>query len=259
MSATWIGLRCVAAGPMCGVAGADAPVGDGDDHLLAHAVGGAELEFLPLLVEHVDRAGVGARELHGALHDGGQHLFEVERRVDRLRDLAERLQFADRAGEIVGARAQFVEQAHVLDGDDGLGGEILHQLDLLVGERPDLLAVNDDRADQLVFLQHRHGQQRARAAEFRRWVTRALPRTCPRSERPAWCATMASRGEPGAGSNTPRSLSNSLSAGGTPRWRHRREPGSPSNRNIWPNLASQIRDCVLQHGLENRLQLARRA
>ena len=125
MSGTWIGLRSRRRRPDVGVAGADAPVGDGDDHLLAHAVGGAELELLPRLVEHVDRAGVGARELHGALHDGGQHLFEIERRVDRLRDLAQRLQLADRAGQIVGAGAQFVEQADVLDGDDGLGGEVL--------------------------------------------------------------------------------------------------------------------------------------
>ena len=41
--------------------------------------------------------------------------------------------------KIVGALAQLVEQPRVLDGDDGLGGEVLHQLDLLVGEGPDLL------------------------------------------------------------------------------------------------------------------------
>ena len=35
--------------------------------------------------------------------------------------------------------AQLVEQARVLDRDDGLGGEVLDQLDLLVGERPDFL------------------------------------------------------------------------------------------------------------------------
>ena len=46
---------------------------------------------------------------------------------------------------------QLVEQARVLDGDDGLGGEVLYQLDLLVGERPHLLAIDDDSADQLVF------------------------------------------------------------------------------------------------------------
>ena len=37
--------------------------------------------------------------------------------------------------EIVGALAQLVEQPRVLDGDDRLGGEVLHQLDLFVRER----------------------------------------------------------------------------------------------------------------------------
>ena len=45
-----------------------------------------------------------------------------------------------RLGQIVGALAQFVEQPRVLDGDDGLRGEVLHQLDLFVGERANLLA-----------------------------------------------------------------------------------------------------------------------
>ena len=52
--------------------------------------------------------------------------------------------------------AQLVEQPRVLDGDDGLGSEVLHQLDLLFGERPHLLAINDDRPDQLVLLEHWH-------------------------------------------------------------------------------------------------------
>ena len=42
-------------------------------------------------------------------------------------------------GEIVGTLAQLVEQPRVLDGDDGLGGEVLDQLDLLVGEWAHLL------------------------------------------------------------------------------------------------------------------------
>ena len=37
------------------------------------------------------------------------------------------------------------------------------QLDLLVGKRPDLLAVNDDGAEQLVFLEHRHDDVGSRA------------------------------------------------------------------------------------------------
>ena len=36
--------------------------------------------------------------------------------------------------------AQFVEQPRVLDGDDRLGGEVLDQFDLLVGERANFLA-----------------------------------------------------------------------------------------------------------------------
>ena len=60
--------------------------------------------------------------------------------------------------------AQLVEQPRVLDGDDGLGGEVLDQLDLLVGERANLLAVDGDRADQLVLLEHRHGETVRRRA-----------------------------------------------------------------------------------------------
>ena len=44
-------------------------------------------------------------------------------------------------------------------------GEILDQLDLLVGERPDLLAVDGDDADQLVVLEHRHDEQCADAGD----------------------------------------------------------------------------------------------
>ena len=36
--------------------------------------------------------------------------------------------------QIVRALAQLVEQPRVLDGDDGLSGEVLDQLDLLVSE-----------------------------------------------------------------------------------------------------------------------------
>src|SRR5262245_54029139 len=41
---------------------------------------------------------------------------------------------------------QLIEQPCVLDGDDGLCGEILNQLDLLVGEQPDFLTVQKDCA-----------------------------------------------------------------------------------------------------------------
>ena len=52
--------------------------------------------------------------------------------------------------------AQLVEQPRVLDGDDGLRGEVVQQLDLFVGEGSHLLAIDGDRADQFVILEHRH-------------------------------------------------------------------------------------------------------
>jgi hypothetical protein len=71
-----------------------------------------------------------------------------------------------RLAQIGCALAQFVEQPSVLDGDDGLRGEALHQLDLLGGEGPHLLAVNADRADQVIVLQHRHDDDRTRTTEI---------------------------------------------------------------------------------------------
>ena len=60
---------------------------------------------------------------------------------------------------------QLLEQADVLDRDDGLVGEGLSAARSAVGERPHLLAVDDDDADQLVVPQHRDGEDGAEAAE----------------------------------------------------------------------------------------------
>jgi hypothetical protein len=46
--------------------------------------------------------------------------------------LASRRLLLQRLGEVVGALMQFIEQTRILDGDDGLGGEVLQQLDLLL-------------------------------------------------------------------------------------------------------------------------------
>ena len=54
----WLTLRC--GRPNICVAETDVPVGDRGDHGLAHAVGGVQAKLLVLLVEHVDRARVGA-------------------------------------------------------------------------------------------------------------------------------------------------------------------------------------------------------
>ena len=58
---------------------------------------------------------------------------------------ADDLEHVGGGGLLLQRFAQLVEQPRVLDGDDGLVGEILNQLDLLVGERANLLAVDRER------------------------------------------------------------------------------------------------------------------
>src|SRR5438309_1840952 len=49
--------------------------------------------------------------------------------------------------------AQLVEQPRVFNGNDGLLRKIAHQLDLLACERPHLLAIDGDCAEQRTFLE----------------------------------------------------------------------------------------------------------
>src|SRR5262249_49705574 len=57
---------------------------------------------------------------------------------------------------------QLVDQPRVLDRDDGLARETGEQRDLLVGERPHLLTVDADGADQYPFPEHRHREKCSR-------------------------------------------------------------------------------------------------
>ena len=100
------------------------------------ALGRAQVELLRRLVVLVDGPARGAAELHGPRHDGREHRLELERRADGLTHLAQRRELADRAGQRRRPLLQLVEQPRVLDGDDGLVGEGLQQLDLAGGEGP---------------------------------------------------------------------------------------------------------------------------
>src|SRR5262245_49271994 len=64
--------------------------------------------------------------------------------------------------------AQLVEQAGVLDGDDGLGGEILNQIGLLGGEGADFMPIDEERADQSGLLDDRDVKGGANPAEI--WI-----------------------------------------------------------------------------------------
>src|SRR5262245_1701172 len=57
--------------------------------------------------------------------------------------------------EFASTRLLSLEEPRVLDGDHGLCGKILDQLDLPVGKQPHLLAYDRESTDQLIVLEHR--------------------------------------------------------------------------------------------------------
>ena len=75
-----------------------------------------------------------------------------QHRVEHRREVAGRgvddLQYLGGRGLLLQRFARLGEEPRVLHRDDRLRGEILEQRDLLVGERSDLLAVDDDCAEQ---------------------------------------------------------------------------------------------------------------
>ena len=97
----------------------------------------------------------------------------------RQHGLEHRLQLSGRAAydlEHVGGRrlllqrfAQLVQKPRILNRDDGLSGEVRHQLDLLVGERAHFFAVDGDGANQFVLFQHRNGDQCAGTGNVNRY------------------------------------------------------------------------------------------
>src|SRR5262249_14109238 len=54
----------------------------------------------------------------------------------------------------------------ILEGDDSLSGEMLDQLDLLVGEGTNFLTKDDDDSNKLIVLEHRHANCGPSPAEF---------------------------------------------------------------------------------------------
>src|SRR5262249_28746356 len=69
----------------------------------------------------------------------------LEHRLKLAGGTADYLENLRRRGLLLERFAQLVEQTCILDGDDGLGSKVLHQLDLFLREGADLLAVDGDR------------------------------------------------------------------------------------------------------------------
>src|SRR5262249_25272731 len=94
------------------------------------------------------------------LHERIEHRLQIEcRATDDLEHVA-------RSGLLLQGFPQFAQQSRVFDGDDRLGGEVLYQLDLFIGKRPDLLSIHVDRADELALLEHWHAHQGPYACYF---------------------------------------------------------------------------------------------
>jgi hypothetical protein len=86
------------------------------------------------------------------------------RRADDTQHFRCRSLLLQRLSEIGRALAQFVEQPRVLDSDDRLCSEVLHQRDLLVAKSLRLLTVNVDSTGNLAFNEHWYGKVGPRAA-----------------------------------------------------------------------------------------------
>jgi hypothetical protein len=146
-------------------------VGRGEDHRFALAcldepgwgvVERCGVEAVSLI--HVKRAELGFTEPCCVLQHCIENRLQLPRRArDDAQHLGGRRLLLQCFTQIVGALAQLVEQPDILDGDHGLGGEIREKLDLLVGERAYLLAVDDNGADQRPLLEHRYADGRASA------------------------------------------------------------------------------------------------
>ena len=192
----------------------------------------------------------------GRLHERVQHDWQIECRA------ADDLEHVGGGGLLLQRFTQLVEQPRVLDGDDGLLGEIAHQLDLLVAEGPHLSTVDGDGPSYLVVLEHRDAEQGAHVGALhrdtrQRIVAFEIGRLRPHVgdvDRPAGLCDAGEwdiRGRP-----VQRPLA--------PMLRHQR---SLERRDAERIAFAQPQDavgrlakpgCVRQHRLEHRVQLARR-
>jgi hypothetical protein len=103
-----------------------------------------------LAVAEKQGAEPGLADAHRVLQHGLEHRLELAGRA------ADDLQHLGGRGLLLQRFAQLAQQLRIFDGDHSLGGEVLHQLNLFVGEGADLLAIEHDGANQLLVLKHRY-------------------------------------------------------------------------------------------------------
>src|SRR5262245_44231334 len=94
-----------------------------------------------LAIEAEYKSPIGSTKPYRTFGNGFEDRLQIERRP------TDDLEHIGGGGLLLERFAQLVEQPRVLDGDDGLGREVLDQFNLLFGERPHLLAVHRNRSD----------------------------------------------------------------------------------------------------------------
>src|SRR5262249_43432125 len=119
-----------------------------------------------LAIEAVNESEPRVAKAHRTLGYGLKYRPQIESRAaDDLEQIGGRGLLLQGFGGDGRGLGRAVWQGRGLDRADGVGGGSLGQFDLLVGKRPNLLAIDCNGTDQLVLLEHRYGNHRPSAAE----------------------------------------------------------------------------------------------
>src|SRR4029077_3945055 len=122
------------------------------------AVDVGDVTFVSLAKEK--DAALGSAQPCRRLNQCPQHGVEIERRA------ADHLEHIGGRGLLLQRFLGLIEEARVLNGDDGLAGKIFNERNLLVGEWPHFLTIDCNRSDQCSFLEHGYAQKRPCTAGF---------------------------------------------------------------------------------------------
>src|SRR5262245_27163800 len=109
-------------------------------------------EYIAFVEQQVAEAGLA--DTNSVLKHSFEHWLKLAGRARND------LQHVGGGGLLLERFAQFVQQPRVLDGDDSLASKAFEECDLLVRERTDLLAIDSDDTDALIFLEHRYRKHR---------------------------------------------------------------------------------------------------
>ena len=117
----------------------------GPDTLRRLSMGCHEMDELPVVAK--DMTELSFAKFCGTLRNGVEHRSDIGgRAADDAEQVAGRSLVVERLLQFALARLLRLKETRVLDGDDGLVGEGLEQVDVSVGERADLGALDEDRS-----------------------------------------------------------------------------------------------------------------